>query len=125
MAKKGEHLSEETKRKLSEGRKGNKWGLGHKLSDEIKKKLSEERKGEKGSNWKGGQYSYYHYEARKLFGKPHCEDCGITYEEYAETHKNKFEMHCISKDFKILEQWNWQCLCNKCHHKTYEYNKNG
>jgi len=119
MAKKGEHLSEETKRKLSEGRMDNKWSVGHKCSEEIKQKLREERKGEGGSNWKGGLYSYYHGEARKLFGKPYCEECGITYEEYSKTHLKKLEMHCITKNFIILEQWNWKCLCSKCHNTKF------
>jgi len=120
MAKKGEHLSEETKRKLSEGRKGNQWGKGHKVSEDHKQKLREQRKGEKGSNWKGGMFSYYHSEAKKLFGKPYCEECGITREEYAQTHKRKtLEMHCIMKDFRVLEQWNWRCVCSKCHNTKF------
>ncbi len=96
---------------------GNKYGLGHKVSEEMKEKLRKERKWG-WTNWKGGLYSCYHIEAKKLFAKPYCEDCGILREN-----RKRFEMHCISGNWKILEQWNWQCLCNKCHHKTYKYGK--
>ena len=47
MAKKGEKLSEETRRKMSESLKGNKNSLGHKHTIETKQKMSESRKGKK------------------------------------------------------------------------------
>lgn len=43
----GRKHSEETKRKISEKNKGNKYGLGHIVSDEVKKRISESQKGNK------------------------------------------------------------------------------
>ena len=54
-AKKGKSRSEETKRKISEAGKGNKNTLGHKLSEEHKRKLSEASRGNK--NWLGHKHS--------------------------------------------------------------------
>lgn len=46
MAKKGEHLSEETKRKMSEARKGkSSWNKGIPHSKETRRKISESQKG--------------------------------------------------------------------------------
>ena len=42
---KGKHLSEETKKKLSEVSKGNKYALGNRLSEETKKKIGAAKKG--------------------------------------------------------------------------------
>ena len=42
---KGKHLSEETRKKISEAMKGNKYALGYKHSEEAKKKNSEAHKG--------------------------------------------------------------------------------
>lgn len=84
---------------------------------EVKIKISRENS----CNWKGGLKDYCHEEARKFFGKPFCEGCRISLEDYRKTHKQKrFNMHCISKDFTILEQWNWKCVCSKCHHKEHK-----
>jgi group I intron endonuclease len=41
----GHKHSEESKRKMSEANKGNKYSLGHKLSEETKRKISEAKKG--------------------------------------------------------------------------------
>lgn len=80
---------------------------------EIKKKCSK-------ATWKGGSSIYFHNRAQELFAKPFCEECKIDLEEYQKTHKKKrFEMHCISKDYTILEQWNWLCLCSRCHQKEH------
>jgi len=83
--------------------------------------VREKFKGEGNPSWKGGLYGYYHEKARELFGSPVCQKCGISLEEYRLTHKVKkqFEMHCLSNDYTILEQWNWQCICVKCHHKIH------
>ena len=49
LHQKGKQLSEETKKKLSEAKKGNiPWNKGKQLSEETKKKLSEAKKG---CNW--------------------------------------------------------------------------
>jgi len=98
--------------------KGKYW----KMSITGRKRVSESKKGEKNPNWKDtGHYVYCHEEARKLFGKPCCESCSISLEEYClRNHRKKqFEMHCVSKDYKILEQWNWRCLCYSCHRRDY------
>ena len=59
MRPKGFHHSEETKKKISESHKGNKYHLGKHLSEEAKKKISEAHKGkysgENNPNWKGGK----------------------------------------------------------------------
>ena len=55
---KGKHLSEETKKKMSEASKGNKYALGHKHSEEAKNKIAEAMKGEK----------------NPFYGKHHSED---------------------------------------------------
>lgn len=44
-------FSEETRRKISKAKKGNKCCLGRKLSDETKKKISEANKGERNSRF--------------------------------------------------------------------------
>ena len=115
----GYKLTEEHKRKISKGLRG------HKLSKASRKKLSKSMKGlEAGENhprWNGGMYVYCHETARKLFGSPQCEDCHISLRQYAATHKHKqFNMHCISGDYKIMEQWNWRCLCSRCHKKEHQ-----
>ena len=70
-AKKGKQLSEETKKKLSEAHSGEKHHFfGKHLSDETKKKLSEAQKGKK------------HY----MFGKHHSEE---TKQKMSESHKGK------------------------------------
>lgn len=46
---KGKHRSEETRRKISEASKGNKYALGYHHTDEAKNKISEAMKGEKNS----------------------------------------------------------------------------
>ena len=55
---KGKHLSEETKKKIAEASKGNKYALGYKHSEEAKKKIAEAMKGEK----------------NPFYGKHHSED---------------------------------------------------
>jgi hypothetical protein len=84
---------------------------------EFLKKIS----GPNNYRWKGGLRAYLHTKARELFGTPICQDCGISLEDYIKVQKKKkFDMHCISKDYKILEQWNWKCLCASCHKKEQD-----
>ena len=47
LHQKGKQKSEETKNKMSEAQKGNKYNLGKKHSEESKKKMSEAKKGKK------------------------------------------------------------------------------
>lgn len=144
----GKDRAKEMKRKQSEVQKiaQNKLGVAKKKSDTHKKnkknvgkihpearerftkdnpmkrpEIVEKFKGEGNPNWKGGVEGYYHEKARQMFGSPVCQKCGISLEEYRSTHKVKkqFEMHCLSNNWTILEQWNWQCVCVKCHSKIH------
>jgi G:T-mismatch repair DNA endonuclease (very short patch repair protein) len=74
LAKKGEKLSEETKRKISESKKGtpawNKgkkgqipWNKGRKFSEESKRKMSESSKGQ--TAWNKGKTGIYSEETKK------------------------------------------------------------
>lgn len=88
---------------------------------EVKEKQKESHLGKNNYGWKGGCYEHYHFKARKLFSTPICQMCGINLEEHFRTHKKRFHLHCVSKDYTILEPWNWQCLCIKDHHKTIDH----
>ena len=71
-------------------------------------------------NFRGGRSQYFHEKARHLFGTLVCEKCGLSLEEYCSTHKvKKFDMHCVTKDFTIIEQWNWNCVCHMCHESIH------
>jgi hypothetical protein len=104
-------------KKISETLKGKKRKP---FSEEWKRNISKNHidcSGKNSFSWKGGLEGYYHIRAREFFGKPSCEECRISLQEYGRIRKQKnFDMHCVSKDFRILEQWNWKCLCSKCHH---------
>lgn len=123
---------EETNKKKSESHKGKPSGMLGKsawnkgltketneivksIAIKVSKTLSNKYKRSKLYNWKGGLSDYYHGKARELFGTNYCEECGISKEEYRKTHKVSLSMHCITKDYKILEQFNWMCLCQKDH----------
>lgn len=103
---------------------------GKKHSEETKRRISENGRDDKNIRWKGGSSNYYHRKARELFGTFLCETCGISIEEYRLTHKHrKFQMHCNSRDYTMLEVWNWKCVCSHCHHeldsgikKGFKYN---
>jgi hypothetical protein len=60
---------------------------------------------------------YYHEKAWKLFGKKFCEGCGITLDEYIVKYNKRFDMHNTlePKNYCILEEKAWMCLCVKCH----------
>ena len=91
---------------------------------EVKAKKSAAISGENNYQWQGGLTRYYHEKARELFGSPLCQRCGISLEEYLKTHKRQFDMHCVSgerkEDYSILEQWNWRCVCRKCHEEIHK-----
>ena len=72
---KGKHLSEETRKKIGEASKGNKYALGYKHSEEAKNKISEAMKGEK----------------NPFYGKHHSEE---TIQKMSEARKGK----CLGKD---------------------------
>jgi len=91
---------------------------------DVRKKISESKLAENNPLWKGGLYSHFHEEAKKFFGKPVCEDCGISLEEYRLVHKKGFHMHCLTRDYTILQQFNWKCVCSRCHSRIHlEENK--
>ena len=68
---KGKHRSEETKKKIREGNKGNKNALGHCVSEEAKKKIAEASKGNtnvRGRHWyNNGKENKYCYECPEGF----------------------------------------------------------
>ena len=121
---KGQKMPEEQKRKISESL------MNHYVSLETRKKQSAIKKGRPGRRddncptWKGGGWHYSHIKARVLFGKKHCDLCGINLIVYE--HRNKwkknFEMHCVNKDFRLLKKENWECLCASCHSKRHNGN---
>jgi hypothetical protein len=100
--------------------------VGIKLSEDHRKKLSEAKMGKGGNKcnrWMGGFKDYYHQKAKELFGSPYCQECNISLEEYLQSHKHSFDMHCVSKDFRALQQWNWYCVCRKCHKQIHRMEK--
>jgi 5-methylcytosine-specific restriction endonuclease McrA len=76
MLPKGFKHSEETKKKMSEAKKGNKSWLGKHLSEETKKKISEAKKGEK--SYLFGRTGDKH----PMFGKHHSEETKKKISEY-------------------------------------------
>jgi len=119
-----------TKIKISKSKKGcipwNK-GLKDYLNDESLQKMKDyasSRLKDKNPAWKGGCIEYKHHEAWKLFGKEHCEHCDISLIDYKNKYNRRFDMHCNSlpKDYSIMEQSNWMCLCVDCH-RAEELNK--
>jgi len=114
-------------KKLSEGRSNPMFGRHHseETIEKIRKSLlekvqSEEHReknsGENNYGWKGGGIGYLHDKARKLFGKDKCEKCGIFIEDYIKDRTVKrFDIHCVTKDYTIMEKFNWLCLCRSCH----------
>lgn len=125
----GSKHSEETKEKIRQkalGRKrpdmvGNKLRLGKQawskgktgvFSKEALDKMSK-------SSFKGGNYIYWHTKAWKLFGKDHCEICGMTNKEYKSKNNRRLSMHCRdSNNYKDLSNDNWVTVCEYgCHQK--------
>lgn len=62
---------------------------------------------------------YWHKKAWELFGKDHCEKCGLALNEYYDIYNKNFDMHnnLNPKNYTILESEAWQCLCRSCHTK--------
>lgn len=136
--RKGSHISEETRKKLSGknnhmfGRCGEKHpmfgkpgpNLGKHFSEETRKKLSESHKGilagEKHPNWKGGisfePYSTDWVESLKESIRQRdnhtCRLCGSHQE------KRTFHVHHIDYDKKNCDPQNLITLCYSCHTKT-------
>jgi len=104
--------SEEGRRRISEALKGNKNSLGHQHSEESKKKMSENRKGkhtgDQHKKWKGDEVGIdaLHTWVRKHFPEP--EFCMLC---------NKIPPYDLANITGILnrEFKNWAYFCRKCH----------
>lgn len=90
---------------------------GIKMTREQKKLRSFKYQGEGNPNWRGGNDSYLHKRAYEMFGKDFCDVCKISKEEYKNKTGERFHMHnCLDpKDYTILEEYVWMCVCEKCH----------
>lgn len=123
ISKMGSHLSDETRKKMSESAKKNgnkppltKYWLGKKLYPETKEKLSIAHKGkyreEDSPHWKkeGIGYGGIHRWVVRQLGKPQkCSKCNtIKYHRY--------EWANISRKYK-RELTDWIRLCVPCHRK--------
>ena len=90
-------------------------------SEERAEKLKDAQLGEKGSNWQGGiDDDSCHNRAWKLFGKDHCEICGMSNEDHKKKHKNgsRLSMHntLTPKDYTVMEPEAWMTVCEfGCH----------
>lgn len=95
------------------------WNKGLKtgpLSQATKKKLSDVRKGERNHKWKGEEVSYsaLHCWIKLNWGKAdRCETCQ---REMKVGEERKFEWSNISGDYK-RDRSDWQMLCARCHRK--------
>jgi len=89
-------------------------------TDESKRKMGKIRKkytDENSANWKGGKYHHWHKKAWKLFGKDKCEICEISLQKSIKKFNQRLSMHNTlePKDYTLMKQEAWQCLCKKCH----------
>jgi hypothetical protein len=143
-------FTEEHKRKLREKRKGRTPSLGMKHTEETKEiirkkhqgriiywnnKISKALKGRPANNpfktgkenisWIGGDYSYWHQQSYKLFGKDNCQFCNKTLEQELQEQRKRFHMHCTSipKNYELMTPENWLCVCNKCHITKLDANR--
>ena len=84
---------------------------------EVQAKMSGPRphiRGPRSFLWKGGTNATWHRRAWELFGKDHCQICGMSLQEHTEIYGERLSMHCFG-DFQDLRRENWICLCWKCH----------
>ena len=91
-AKLGTHLSEETKQKLSEYRKGKKWSL------EMRKHFSETRQGEKNSNCKLTKQQALEVYEKMNDGVPYKEVCSEYGIGQCQAYKIKRKEHWVFND---------------------------
>ena len=63
--------------------------------------------------------SSLHIIAGKLFRKERCEICGKSNEEYLKENGHNLSMHCRSKEYTLMEDYNWVTVCENggCHKK--------
>jgi hypothetical protein len=103
-------LLEETKRKMSNTLKG------HIITKETKDKIGK-------ANYigdKGIDIGHNHVKVWNLFGKDHCEICGISLKDYQIKHPrgSRFSMHCRDKNYNNFDEDNWITVCEfGCHQK--------
>mgnify|MGYP001605608358 CR=1 FL=1 len=120
------HRSEETRRKMSEAKKGRTpWIKGKKHSAETIIRFSEQKTGEKNPMWKGDKVkirALHNWVARRL-GKPTtCEHCGRI--NLLNT-KERNIIHWANKSRMYLRDLNdWLRLCVWCHKKYDSKNNN-
>lgn len=119
----GKKHSDESKDKMSKIRKDNYFGENHpmygkKHSVESIEKMKLQN-GENHPSWNGGCNQFWHSKAYDLFGRSECEICGISNNDCIEKYNKRLSMHNTlePKDYTILEQEAWQCLCSECHTK--------
>lgn len=128
----GRTHTEETKRKISEAKKGKSSpNKGKQFSDEWRKNLSEAHKGIKPNqktldtllfhatgemnwNWRGDEVGYFslHKWVRRQLGRPaHCSECGRP-----DSGKKKTNIHWANISKKYLRDTSdWVALCVSCH----------
>lgn len=98
---------------MSEKMKGNQNSKGNKITEEQKKKMSEGQK--RCGQWKGEFASYYakHNWTRRWLGKPErCSDCGISGVKKG----GRWNIDWANKDHKYRRvKEDWVALCHKCH----------
>lgn len=117
---KGHLHTEETKVQMSQVK------LGKKFTDDHKQKLREAKLGDKHWRWKGGVPKDYPEPwgqvrlqalARDNYS---CVKCGLTANEWKQTHKRGLHVDHISGDKTDGRLVNLQTLCPPCHvHKTF------
>ena len=108
-AQKGKHVSAETRRKISEARRGKpSWNKGKHLSEETRRKISEARKGQT-SFWKGKHHSE---ETKQKISKTVSISCkgernGMYGKHHSEEAKRKLRGRIISDETrqKMREAW--------------------
>ena len=122
---KGVLMTEETKKKISLGKMGQKNHLGFRQSEEARRRMSERQKGDKGSNWRGGlSFQDYSYEWTDTLRKSIrerdgfiCQICGVHEEELGGRMK-VLDVHHIDYDKHNMNPKNLIALCRNCHTKT-------
>ena len=69
---------------------------------------------------------YYHLQAWILFGKTYCEVCGIHSLTSVLNGYGRHSMHngLNPKDYSVMEQDAWICVCHMCHAKIEVMHKN-
>lgn len=109
-----EVMSEKKKELFSDKNNHPMYGRNHTNESIEKMKL---QNGENHPSWGGGCHMYWHNKAYDSFGKNECEICGISNGECLEKYNKRLSMHntLYPKDYTIMEQEAWQCLCSKCH----------